>query len=71
MSDRTLNAIRIARCRERQREGSSVFTFTGSEVGIKALLEEARLLPIDAWDDNYKVSEALTIFMRTIVKERL
>jgi hypothetical protein len=45
--------------------------FEGSEVGIKALLEEARLLDITDWDDPYKVQEALTIFMRTIVKERL
>jgi hypothetical protein len=62
---------RSQRARARRREGSTLFMFEGSEVGIKALLEEARLLDITDWDDPYKVQEALTIFMRTIVKERL
>lgn len=62
---------RMKRYRERQRGGSSMFMFEANEVAIKALLEEARLLDISDWDDNYKVQEALTTFMRIICKERL
>jgi len=70
MTVRSLNAQRVARHRERQREGLATFTFVSDEVSVKFLLEELGLLRPDQHDDVVAIGIALNGMIEIILKEK-
>jgi hypothetical protein len=71
MTIRSLNTQRVARHRERRRDGLASFSFVADEVSVKVLLEDLGLLKPDQYDDVAAIGVALNGLITLIMKERL
>jgi hypothetical protein len=71
MEDRSANAIRIARYRERQRNGRFVLTIEADEIELVDLLIAQELLSENLADDKSAIQEATTKMLELILTENM